>query len=267
MSPSFKTILVPVDFSINTDVAIAKAIELIDFDGCIHLLHVTKKSINKKDKNYLNKEQVLGEWKTSIEEYLPSLAVYCSIIPGTSISNCIKGKAEQINADLIILGKRDSHTLIGFFQKVIPSKIARETGKPVLTVKPGCLHNKIRTLLVPITDNLPEHTREAMIILSRKFDLRIHLVTFAKSVDEEHEEQVNLLSKNCEWLKEMTHCSPEYAVLKGANKARSILAYANKINADILIVHPTAENKIGWFAGRIPDVRQGTSNLQVLAVE
>ena len=41
MSFSFKTILVPVDFSINTEVAINKAVEVADKDGAnIHLLHI-----------------------------------------------------------------------------------------------------------------------------------------------------------------------------------------------------------------------------------
>src|SRR5687768_8500309 len=188
MSPSFKTILVPIDFSINTDVAIAKAIELVDFDGCVHLLHVNKNSFNKRDKNYLHAEQLLLEWKTSIEEYLPSLTVHCWMASGKSISGCIKEKAEQINTDLIIIGKRDSHTRISFFQKVIPSKIALETGMPVLTVKPGCLHNKIKTLVVPIMEDLPEHKMETIIILSKKFNLSIHLITFIKSEREKKEE-------------------------------------------------------------------------------
>jgi len=267
MSPSFKTILVPIDFSINTDVAIAKAIELVDFDGCVHLLHVNKNYFNKTGKNYLHAEQLLLEWKTSIEEYLPSLTVHCWMASGKSISGCIKEKAEQINTDLIIIGKRDSHTRISFFQKVIPSKIALETGMPVLTVKPGCLHNKIKTLVVPIMEDLPEHKMETIIILSKKFNLSIHLITFIKSEKEKEEEYFNLLSKNCQRLEEMIQCSPKYAVLKGANKAKSILAYANEINADVLIVHPTAEVKIGWFAGSIPDVLPESSNLQVLAIQ
>jgi nucleotide-binding universal stress UspA family protein len=207
------------------------------------------------------------EWKTSIEEYLPSLTVHCWMASGKSISACIKEKAEQINTDLVIIGKRNSHNRISFFQKVVASKIAQDIGRPVLTVKPGCLHNKIKTLVIPITENFLEHKMEAIIILLKKFDLKIHMVTFVKSKNEKEEECVDLLLQNCQWLKQMTDCTPEYAVLKGANKTRSILAYANKINADVLIVHPTAEVKIGWFAGSIPDVLPENSNLQVLAVQ
>jgi nucleotide-binding universal stress UspA family protein len=41
MAASFNTILIPVDFSDNTDVAVKKAVELADPDYCvIHLIYV-----------------------------------------------------------------------------------------------------------------------------------------------------------------------------------------------------------------------------------
>jgi nucleotide-binding universal stress UspA family protein len=45
---SFKTILVPVDFSINTEVAVNKALEVADKEGAtIHLMHVLSDRVSR----------------------------------------------------------------------------------------------------------------------------------------------------------------------------------------------------------------------------
>ena len=44
MLNSFKNILIPVDFSVNTDVAIKKAMDLAEDHTIIHLLHVQNDS-------------------------------------------------------------------------------------------------------------------------------------------------------------------------------------------------------------------------------
>ena len=70
-----------------------------------------------------------------------------------------------------------------------------------------------------------------------------------------------------QWLKTSIHCPVEYAVLQGHNKAKAILAYAEKINADILLVHPETETKIGWLNKQISDVLPPASKMQVLAIQ
>ena len=58
----------------------------------------------------------------------------------------------------------------------------------------------------------------------------------------------------------------EYAVLYGNNKAKAILNYAKKIQADVLVVHPGSETKIGWPNKNIADMLPAASTMNVLAV-
>jgi hypothetical protein len=59
----------------------------------------------------------------------------------------------------------------------------------------------------------------------------------------------------------------EYAALYGSNKAKAILKYAEKVNADMLLVYPEVETKIGWLNTHISDVLPPASKVQVLAVQ
>ncbi|HET7898016.1 MAG TPA: hypothetical protein VFL47_10110, partial [Flavisolibacter sp.] len=61
-------------------------------------------------------------------------------------------------------------------------------------------------------------------------------------------------------------CPVEYAVVHGSNKAKAILQYAEKTGADILLVQPEKETKIGWGDRHISDVLPRGSKMQVLAV-
>jgi len=45
------------------------------------------------------------------------------------------------------------------------------------------------------------------------------------------------------------------------------LQYAEKNNADILLVYPKKETQLSWWNGHIPDVLPADSKVQVLAVQ
>ena len=80
MGYSFKTILVPVDFSVNTEVAVKKALVLADETTTIHLLHVQKNDKNglsnlslgfvtddTQGSEKLDSKTKMAQWKESIE--------------------------------------------------------------------------------------------------------------------------------------------------------------------------------------------------------
>jgi hypothetical protein len=55
--------------------------------------------------------------------------------------------------------------------------------------------------------------------------------------------------------------------MHGSNRARAILQYAEKNNADILLVYPKKETQLNWWNGQISDVLPADSKVQVLAVQ
>jgi nucleotide-binding universal stress UspA family protein len=280
MSFSFKTLLVPVDFSINTEVAVQKAMEIADGDGAaVHLLHIhnyAQNSLKVSGGPYDEKpivwvdeqkaRQLLLNLKKHITQALPHLTVQHWLLPDSSVQHCIEKMAEQLDADVMVIGKKSNHSWFPFLNTIIPNELAEATGRAVLTVKPGSLHNSIRTLVVPVSNNIPKQKMDALLALGKKTRIKVHLVTFINGNHAPANFSASALLQVYQWLKNSMHCPVEYAVLHGNNKAKAMLAYAQKTNADMLLVNPTSETKIGWMNRHISDVLSPDSKVQVLTV-
>ena len=123
----FKSILVPVDFSENTDIAISKALSLCSPGGCIlHLLHVQQtrhgnllrhlkllagSHSRKFPRTAIDKsEDRLMDLKHSIEASKDNIKVYTSVCYGESVQHTISNKATDLAVDLVVLGKRSRHS-------------------------------------------------------------------------------------------------------------------------------------------------------------
>lgn len=264
---SFKKILVPVDFTVNTEVAINKSLELIDDeDSEIHLLHVKKSTAFKKDAHN-DLEIKLTQWKEAIEDDHPSISVHVWMNNYSSIQVMVMQKAQEINADLIVIGQSSSHSWLPALKTVLPMRLATATHIPVLTVKPGALKNKTKTVVVPVDGEIPEIKIQALDSLCTKTRLNIHLVTFANDKKVLPEVSASVLLQMFQRLKARLHCPVEYAVLNGSNRAKAILNYAEKNSADILLVYPKKETQLSWWDQHISDVLPAHSKMQVLAVQ
>lgn len=182
------------------------------------------------------------------------------------IQYCIESKAKEINADLIIIGKHSHYSYFTLLNKVLPNKIAKSTGIPVLTVKPGALHSRIKTVIVPITSDAARSKMQVIQMIAKKCSVKVHLVAYADT-NASPDFYASVLIQMYQWLKASLHCQVEYAVLDGKNKAKTLLQYAEKVNADVLLVHPEAETKIGWWNRHIADMLPAASKVQILAVQ
>lgn len=268
MLKAFKTILIPVDFSVNTEVAIAKTLALADReDATIYLLHVlqTVPFPNRRAAFAVSREK-LEEWKVALEDCREGITVRYELRAASSVQQAIRQTAAELRPDVLVIGQSATHASFSLFRRVFPMKLALATGIPVLTVKPGSLHNKTKTVVVPVSDTLPESKMQALEVLCRNVKLNIHLITLVGDSHAPSDFSASTLLQMYQWLKTRLHCPVEYAVVHGGNKAKAILHYAEKMNADILLVQPEMETKIGWGDRHISDVLPRNSKMQVLAV-
>lgn len=280
MISSFKNILIPIDLTINTEVSVKKALELADGDTTIHLLYVDDNGITglltALKKFFTNPVKLMvrqdikrkmDDWKITIEESCTNIKVCTWIIVADSVQSTIEKKAIQWGIDLIIIGKNASHTWFPFLNTVVPSMLVEKTGIAVLTVTPGAIGNKVIKVVIPIIGNESIQLKMDMIAnLCRKFRLHIHLLTFTGRNNDCTDLNVSSFLQAYQCLKLNNHCYLEYAVLHGYNKAKAILKYAEKIQADVLVVHPGSETKIGWPNKNISDMLPAASRMQVFAV-
>ena len=278
MSGTFQKILIPVDFSINTEVSVRKAMELADDEnGELHLLHVLScrkrfpgssaiDSSENKDTagGHTRHQELMDQLKQMIGQEKPMLRVHQYIIDALSISLTIGKIANRLNVDLIIISKNKTHRFFPFLNTVRPCKLAITTGKTILTLKPGALHQSIKTIVVPVTGSSPYNKMQAIALLHAKYRFKVHLVSFLNNKDKTDNFSSASLVQSFRWIKENIRCPVEFTVLHGRNRAKTLLRYAENTGADMMLVDPFEETKTGWLDQQIPDVIPAASKIQLL---
>ncbi len=277
----FKNILVPVDFSLNTEVAVRQAIELACTSGStIHLLHVIKpksiwsvipagnESVYSGSKDYQVKGVMmkLQEWKHTIEETIPNSNVEIYILEG-AIQDNIKNTAKQMSPDLIIIGRKSNSIFFTFFNSVYPNSLAKSTDCPVMTVMKGSLNAKIKIIVLPVGCFIPKRKIELVVEFAKKYRAKIQLVAL-QNRNGARDAEKNALLKTY-WILRTVLTNPiEYFVLKSNNLPKATLKYAVNIGADMILVNPGTETKISTLTGRqISDLLESSSKLKILVVE
>jgi nucleotide-binding universal stress UspA family protein len=260
--------MIPVDFSRNTEVAIKKAIEFADENAAqFYLLHIESSSrpfFSFVDRSGKSPHEMMREWKQAVEEAFPHIKVRFLVLPGIAVLNGIIKKALDWQPDLIVIGKSGGRSWVSFLQKVSPGELARKAHAAVLTVRPGSLHHRTRTVVVPVIEEVSQPKKEAIAALCKKSRLKVHLVTFS---DEKTKlPGASALIRLYQWLKESLHCPVEYAVLPAANKTKALLLYAEMMEADVLLADLRLETKNGGLSRRLTDMLSPVSKMQVLAV-
>lgn len=274
----FRTILLPVDFEINTEMAVKKALELSDpGQTVIYLFHVQKpampwssiwgKDIFQADDNDKIPYKLL-EWKRLIEENYPDIKVITDVAYSQKIERAIIEKAKEIKADLIIIGKHSHHKWLTIMSTVFPNNIAKKTGYPVLTFKPGSIYTKLRSIVVPVGPEVPQRKVDLILALKQKFRITIHLVTVISKKQNANKFSGYSLVETYRYLRDIVQCPLDHEVLHGENVAQSAFEYAKNIKADMLLVEPESETKLSSFPSKhIIDELKPNSKLQILAIQ
>jgi len=252
MAIGFNNILVPVDFSASTDIAIEKAIELSDgCDTVIHLLHVltplapwtsfftgihnhNNETSASEQNTWWEANRKLDQWRSAIEAASPGIKVKKSLIKEVSIQSAIIRLAYRLSPDLIVIGKQNDRRHFLIFNTVSPDQVAKTTHCPVLTIKPGSIHRTIKSIVVPIRDFVPERKLEIAARIARKYNSDVHFIAIGKH-----------------------------------HLAKAILSYTKLIMADLILVNPEIESGISSLAGsrHISDLLSRDSGIQVLDVQ
>ena len=278
---SFNTILIPVDFTVNTRVAIIKGIQLCEGPTPeIHLLNVPQAMTTGifgyyrrvvayfnggNEQNNSQLHQKLEKCLSDIKKLRNDINATYWISDSTMVEKTIAKKAQEIAADLIIIGKNSQHSLLPFLNTVVPSRLAKETGISVLTVKPGALSSTVKTVVVPMSSIYPEKKVNIINELKKKYYLNIRLLQLVEKDDDPDTLRASLVN-TCRMLNDRSLDTISYDILNADRKNWNILNYCRKVDADLLIVNPGSETKIGWLNKHISDELPVNSKTQVLAV-
>jgi hypothetical protein len=273
----FKDILVPVDLSVNTEIAIKKALEFAADGTNFHLLHVLRYSKTdpgsifqryffdlSQRPEYMRAETKMNDWRDYMYKMKDNITVSVWIVEEGSIQNIITNKAVELDVDLTILIKNSYYSFLSFLNTVNPAQLSQDTGSLVLSIK-GKVYNKPKAMVVPITFDTTLREKELIALVCKKFTSKIHLITFITDEKESTDSNADSLLQVYKWLKTI-HLNLEYTVLRrSANKCKAVINYAGKVNADTLLFHSKTEMEVGmrkknffYLKQRKPEYLMGT---------
>ncbi|HXB06256.1 MAG TPA: universal stress protein [Puia sp.] len=259
---AFNTILIPVDFSPNTDIAVKKAVELAGRDGAeLHLLHVLRRPGQV--------EAEFGRLERMIRMKYPAVRVRTHLLAGRSVQRTIIEYAGLQRPDLIVIGKSEPRRRWFRNRGVSPDMIAKKSNCPVLTVKPGSADSKTRVILIPIRDFLPERKLEWAVLLAKRYRAQIHLLAIQDREEAKGLALPNVFLKAYNQLREHLHHPIEYSATGRHGTAKATLICAEHIMADMIVVNPETESGVLGLAGyrHISDLLKKGSKIQVLDIE
>ncbi len=271
MSQSFNNILLPVDLSENTKVSVEKAIDLAGVGKtAIHLVHVV--SPQKKSNSISKGEKIskLTKWKEIIEKAVPGTEVYTSVIAGKSIEKIIIQKSVELHAQLIILARHAKRKWRIFNKPISSFNIAKETHCAVLTIQPGVALNKIRSIVLPIRSFIPNRKVDVLARFVNSRGITIYLVSVInqEANDLEYSSTSHALVETYRILKESANCQIVHKLVNGNNLAKTILLFAESVQADMLLLNPE-ESQVRSITGTrdFSHLLKRQSRLQVMAID
>ncbi|CAN5700565.1 hypothetical protein BH10BAC2_BH10BAC2_15080 [soil metagenome] len=279
MTTCFSNILIPVDFSINTEIAVQKSLWLAREDNItIQLLHVINATpqvgglymhgfpgffpVTTSSFKTLIASR-LEEIKHRILSAAANTEVAIHIAAQEPIQDAIIHFANKLQTDLIIVGKNKNHNWFPFLKTINSNEVSRKTNCAVLTVKPGGISNKIKSIVIPIGRIKPERKIQLLEAVTGNNRPKVHLVSIFKKADPD--KWTGVFLDTYRTLSQHLHYPVAYEILTGNNTAKAIYAYARSVRADMLIINTNEESKISPISGmQTNDLIRPNSKLNVL---
>ena len=260
-----KRILIPTDFSETADLALEHASHLATLCNAeIILLHVVSSYAFKANLPEINAEdeafnaKLSGAVGTKLEEYAAALSekfgmsVQTKVAYG-SVRDEVVRMANDLDADIIILGTHGVSGIREFFMGSNAFRIVSEAGCPVLSVQRNATKIGFEHIVVPVDNSF--HSREKIglaIRIANTYNATLHICGLRSH---DHDD-VDLNAKFRIKMKQVEDYIAEREVkftsttLFCNNIATASMEFAKEKGADlILIMNEQETNTTGFFMG------------------
>lgn len=276
-----RKILIPTDFSDTANIALDHAITMAKLCNAeIILLHVVSAFSYKVTLPEVEEDESQNvKLSKAIDDKMKSIANdisnnHCLKVTTMAVSGKIRDevvkKAEEIDADLIILGTHGVSGLKEFFMGSNAFRIVSEAGCPVLSVQAKAKRAEYKKIVVPIDSSF--HSREKLgvsVKMALTYNAELHVIGL-RSYDHNDE---NLNARFRMKMKQVE----DYLVERGVNYqvstlfcdniAKATMDYAVENDADLIIIMTEQEiNTTGFFMGPYAQQVVNHSPVPVLSI-
>jgi nucleotide-binding universal stress UspA family protein len=217
-----KSILVPVDFTENSEFAFQHALHFSTFiKKDITLLHIVKKDAEKSF--------AMENLKTFAKKMQDKYNVECALIVRKGdIFKAIKAAAIEINALLIVMGLHSAKRAI---RVIIGSNI------PFYLIQAPPINEKLKDIVVPVDYNEKNRVQMNWVtLLSKYFDCNINIIKPYISSNYKNEK----MKKNMYFIRQILDSKNIVFGIRTSKRDtkfnNSIYEFANEINADAIFI-------------------------------
>lgn len=255
-----KSILIPIDFSKQSLMAIQQTYNIAKFTNSkIILMHVSPKS-NMENASELN--DLADKTRSESGQVVETLNLKGDIY------ETIDKQAEKLECALIVIGLDTQVRFRNFLGSNSISKFIKNAPCPVITIRSKDNRNSCKNIAMPI--DLSAESREKVQIvvqLAKYYNADIRIVSVFNPNDEKYENQLlPYLNQVKKFIKEKgVNCTNKS--IPGTNVAEAVVEYANRNDCDLIVQMNKKDLSIGdMFGGATSQKIVEISNIPVLSV-
>jgi len=269
--PDMKTIIVPLDFSVDS----LKGLELAlllgrRFPVKIQLVHVQHRHDipSQEEEEYRQAEKKLQKYIEIYSKELHEDAHLSYIIKKGKVYQEVVGQAEAFTDSLIIAS---THGASGFEELFIGSnayRIVCATSRPVITIRQLPVPQNITNILLPV--DIAVHTRQKVVFVStlaKLFGSTVHVVTFSESTNKKVVSRLNgYASQTIDYLKNKDIPYVSYSLI-GSDGLSDLFDYAVERKCELLsVVNESGTSFADLILGSIAQQYISKSPVPVLTI-
>ncbi|HLG33860.1 MAG TPA: universal stress protein [Bacteroidia bacterium] len=247
-----KKILMPVDFSANSLKGLDHAILMAKLsNAAIYLIHMSELTVGYLGRDELfstsmhmliefEKEMMVSDRKKllRLSEKIRNAGVdeaEIIVVAGKVHKEIVKA-ADEIHADIIVMG---THGVSGFREVIMGSntfRVVHDAHCPVLSIQNHTKNAGFENILVPLRDK--PHSREKVtyaIQLAKMYGATLHIYGVNTEEDDSSLRKLHLEAEQIKKIAEEHNVECHLTIVTEAYAADSVLSYAKKINADLVV--------------------------------
>lgn len=247
-------ILTPVDFSETSTLAIEHAVFMAKiFNAKLSLVHVMEQlSYTDELGNFIISQEKMND---IVEERMNELSRSVHIEHGIkqpaifistgNIADTIVRNAENIGADIIVMGTHGVSGWAEFFLGSNAYKVVTQANCPVLTIQRHAEKNGFSKILLPIDNSVSSRQKvQHAVEFAKHYGSVIHVAGLITVDEPEVHKKFDVILKQVnDYLKK--HDVPfENKIIVGSNIAKMAMKYANEIRADLIMIMTEQEESV-----------------------
>lgn len=256
-----KSILIPVDFSKQSLVAIRQTYNLARFiKSKIILMHADPHS-NRDHEEELNQLVATTKQESGLE--IEAMNLKGDVYEWTD------KKAEELDSSLIVVGLDTQVRFRSFFGGgSTVSKFIKHAPCPVITIRSSDNRNDCKNILMPIDTSAESREKVSTVVqLAKFYGATIRIVSVFHPSDENYEnELLPYLNQVKKFIKEKGVACTNKSI-PSKHVAEAIVEYANKNDCDLIVQMNKKDLSLGeMFSGATSEKIVEISNIPVMSI-